>query len=176
MSNRDARRSLQSIVIAASLVPCALASAAPTVPPALAVPAGHVLRVKANANGTQNYICRAAAAGFAWALEGPEAQLRDEHGQIVAKHYAGPTWEWTDGSSAVAEPQAKVDAPDARGIPWLLLVVKRHAGAGILAQVSFVQRLETDGGRAPADGCDAAHRDARVKVPYRATYYFWQPK
>ena len=42
----------------------------------------------------------------------------------------------------------------------------------MLAQVDFVQRLETRGGVAPGGTCDPA-ADATVAVPYRARYVFY---
>lgn len=63
-------------------------------------------------------------------------------------------------------------APDPGAIPWLLLRATSNQGDGVLAQVDFIQRLETRGGVAPAGTCDPA-ADATVAVPYRARYVFY---
>ena len=42
----------------------------------------------------------------------------------------------------------------------------------LLDRVRFVQRLQTQGGKAPAGGCDAAHAGATSRVPYSARYIF----
>jgi hypothetical protein len=72
--------------------------------------------------------------------------------------------------------EAKADAPDASAIPWLLLAAKSHAGEGALANVSFIERVATTGGKAPARGCDATRVDAEQRVPYTASYYFYTPR
>jgi hypothetical protein len=49
------------------------------------------------------------------------------------------------------------------------------AGGMILSKTSFVQRLNTKGGSAPADGCaTAADVSKQVLVPYTADYYFYR--
>jgi hypothetical protein len=143
------------------------------VPPSLAVPAGEHLLVKARAKGVQIYTCAANAKNAAqleWTLKAPEAQLIDDKGKPLGKHYAGPTWEANDGSKVVGEVVAKV--AQAGTIPWVLLRGKAQ-GSGVLGAVTSVQRLDTVGGAAPASGCDEAHRGAEVRVPYSASYVFF---
>jgi hypothetical protein len=145
-------------------------------PAALEVPAGQTLTFKAQAKGAQVYICKAAAddaTRFSWQLEGPDATLYDDAGNPIGRHFAGPTWESADGSSVVAEVKAKADSPDSKSIPWLLLTAKSNNGDGVFAKVKSVQRLNTAGGKAPADGCDAAHADAEQRVEYQASYWFY---
>lgn len=133
--------------------------------------------MQARATGVQIYECAAKpddARTFSWKLKAPEADLTDERGEKVAHHFAGPTWQARDGSSAVGTVLAKADAPDSEAVPWLLLKTV-STGPGLLARVMHVQRLGTRGGKAPATGCDAARAKARaeVRVPYEATYYFY---
>jgi hypothetical protein len=131
--------------------------------------------LKANASGVQIYECKAAAGNpgaFVWALKAPEAALFDERGELIGKHYAGPTWEARDGSRVVGEKVAQSDAPDAGAIPWLLLRVRQTEGNGVLSGAQSVQRVATSGGKPPPDGCDAAHASQEIRVPYTATYYF----
>jgi hypothetical protein len=59
-------------------------------------------------------------------------------------------------------------------IPELLLEAASHAGAGKMAEVTYIQRLNTAGGLAPATGCDASHINATAKVPYTAQYAFYK--
>jgi len=48
-------------------------------------------------------------------------------------------------------------------------------GGTILSKTTFVQRLNTSGGSAPADGCTAsADVGNQVLVPYTADYYFYR--
>jgi hypothetical protein len=146
----------------------------PEAPESLRPPPGEVLAVKAVAQGTQNYECRAGDGGtFAWKLVAPEAELADSSGKRIGHHYAGPTWESVDGSKVVGEVKTRVDAPDGQAIQWLLLKAKMTSGSGVFAKVTSVQRLDTVGGLAPSTGCDAQHPGAKQNVGYSATYYFY---
>jgi len=142
--------------------------------PTLAVPAGARLAFALDAKGVQIYACQAAEAGFAWTLNAPEATLADRQGQIVVKHYAGPTWEWLADGSKVEASKLQAFSDDAGSIPKLLLKVNKHEGQGRLSDVTYIQRLATTRGLAPATGCDAAHLDAVERVEYTATYYFYR--
>jgi len=148
---------------------------APSTPDAIAVVGTPVL-LKAAAKGVQVYACKAkegAPTTFEWTLTGPDAQLFDDKGQPIGKHYAGPTWELGDGSKVIGKVHGKVDAPDPSAIPWLSLDAKETKGTGLLTHVKNIQRIGTVGGKAPATGCDAAHAGAETRVDYTATYYFY---
>lgn len=171
------RRITQGFVVAmtamtlASSVP---ASAQP-VPEQLRVPAGNVQLITARAIGVQIYACKPLADNpnaFAWTLKGPDATLYNEQGQKIARHYAGPTWEGNDGSKVVGEVAQRVDAHNPHDIPWLLLKAKSHEGSGAFSTISYIQRLDTDGGIAPQDGCTQSTVNAEQRVDYRATYTF----
>ena len=58
-------------------------------------------------------------------------------------------------------------------IPQLLLQAATNVGPGLLGDVTWIQRLDTVGGAAPATGCDAGHVGAQVLTPYRADYFFY---
>jgi hypothetical protein len=150
----------------------AACASAPTVPAAL-VPTGETAVARMAARGVQIYECRAkaGAAGVAeWAFVAPEAELFDASGYTVGKHYAGPHWEDTDGSKLVGSVKARADAPAVGAIPWLLLNAKSVGGAGKLAKVTSIQRINTVGGIAPAGGCDTTTLGKPARVPYTADY------
>lgn len=154
--------------------PPAAALAAPSTPEALAAPGDEIVLLKAHAVGVQIYVCAPKAGApttFEWSLKGPEAELTDEAGAKIGRHRAGPTWESVDGSKVVGKKKAQADAPEAGAIPWLLLTATSNEGAGIMARVKTIQRVDTHGGKAPAEGCDAAHANAEARVPYTASYY-----
>ena len=151
---------------------------APTTPEAIQVPAGAEPVLKVHAKGAQVYVCgpkKDAPKEFEWSLKAPDAELFDADGKSVGKHFAGPTWQANDGSKVVGALTAKVDAPSAAAIPWLLLEAKSTEGQGVLAHVTYVQRIETEGGKAPAAGCDKAHAQAEARVDYQADYFFYAP-
>jgi hypothetical protein len=141
---------------------------------ATAPPANAHLKLTAEGSGVQIYRC-AAEGGFHWVLAGPEATLFDSatH-QQVGKHSAGPTWRWSDGSEIVGKVLHTNPASDPANIPWLLLEAhSTGASTGTLADIKFVRRSNTQGGVAPATGCDAEHPDTAVSVPYKAIYSFY---
>jgi hypothetical protein len=152
----------------------------PVVPPALEPPAGATLMLRYRAEGTQIYTCKATTAAdgsttYAWAFKSPEATLRDESCALAGTHFAGPTWKSTiDNSAVVGMKAAEAPAPVAGAIPWLLLRAMSTSGSGLMSSIVAVQRVDTAGGLAPLDGCDASAVATERAVPYTAVYYFYQ--
>jgi hypothetical protein len=149
---------------------------APDVPDAIQAPAGEEVVLLAHATGSQIYTCQAAADGkFSWTLKAPDAELHDRKDKVIGSHSAGPSWKLKDGSEVTGKAVAHVDALDPGSIPWLLVNVVSHSGKGLLSDVTTIQRVRTHGGQPPAEGCDAAHKDAETKSSYTADYYFYAP-
>jgi hypothetical protein len=152
----------------------------PTVPDSIQTPAGEELILMARATGFQIYVCRPDANGKpAWTLKAPEAELFDEHGKLIGKHFGGPTWQLKDGSQITGRMATKVDAPDPSAIPWLLVTVTGHSGNGKLSGVTSIQRVNTVAGLAPeslapaAQECTAQSGEVEFKSSYSADYYFY---
>jgi hypothetical protein len=152
----------------------------PTIPPALAVPARATVKAHTHAVGAQIYTCTAGAGDadggattWAWVLKAPDAKLFDADGVQVGTHGAGPSWTSNDGSVANGMKVAQVDAPAAGAITWLLLRVSSTSGAGVFSDVTFVQRLNTAAGAAPATGCDSTTAGTDTPAAYSADYYFY---
>jgi hypothetical protein len=146
-------------------------SADTTTPPANVRP-----KMSAEGIGIQVYRCSANNGAFAWTFVEPAATLVDSatH-QQVGTHSAGPVWTWNDLSSIEGKVLQKQAATDPANIPWLLLETHSTGGPGALANVTMVRRSNTQAGQAPADGCDAQHVDVVIRVPYTATYTFYEP-
>jgi hypothetical protein len=161
-------------------------------------PAGVVPVLMLYGQGVQRYVCKAKDAGaakspaatapsapsealapkaaFEWTLKEPVAKLFDGADHEVGAHSAGPTWRLADGSQAVKKKLvASVPALQFDGVPWLLIEIE-SSGKGGLAGTTYVQRLDTVGGAAPATGCGADHAGATTDVEYRATYLFYAPR
>jgi hypothetical protein len=138
------------------------------VPDAIAAP-GETLVTRTHAEGAQVYECKADAGGkLAWQFREPIATLV-VNGKTVGRHYAGPSWELTDGSRVTARVAGRAPGATPKDIPLLKLAVAAHGGPGQLAGVTTVQRLNTRGG--VADGtCDKA--GTFLNVPYSAEYVF----
>jgi Protein of unknown function (DUF3455) len=152
----------------------------PVVPNNLNAPAGEIPVAKISAKGVQIYRCTVSATDatkYEWTLKAPEAELFDEQGKYFGKHYAGPTWEATDGSKVVGELKERANAPDGKGIAWLLLKAKETTtGKGLLSNITSIQRVDTMGGFAPpADTCDQTRKDNHeARVDYTTIYYFYR--
>jgi Protein of unknown function (DUF3455) len=158
---------------------------APTVAPAITLPAdGGGVVLHAGAIGTQNYTCEQVAVdggtAYAWVFVGPEADLSDCHAAKIGQHFASdagaaaPEWQTSDGTYVVGKKIAAF-TPDggASAIPWLLVQETSNGGTGTLSKAGYIQRLNTDGGIAPAITCDASNVGTTQKVSYTADYFFF---
>jgi hypothetical protein len=162
-------RQIVNTIMALSLSGIAAASsAAAQVPDAIAAP-GETQAAKLHAEGAQVYECKADAAGkLAWAFREPIATLMAD-GKTVGRHYAGPNWEYSDGSAVVGKVTGNVPGTTAKDIPWLRLEAASHRGSGILSGVTTVQRINTVGG-VLSGACSSA--GAFQSEPYSADYVF----
>jgi Protein of unknown function (DUF3455) len=199
----DTRSSQRSALVTAASVVLALTIGSsraeaqvipPLVPANLEVEFGNTPFLVGHAIGTQNYVCLLRAGGFAWTFFGPQATLFDDDGQQLTTHFlsANPdengtlraTWQHSQDTSAIwalaiaSSTDPAYVLPGA--IPWLLLrvvgVEAGPTGGATLSATTFVQRVNTSGGIAPAaDGCArAADVGRRALVPYTADYVFYR--
>jgi hypothetical protein len=153
------------------LILAGCASNTVSVPENLRPAANQSLKRIIAAKGVQIYECREGR----WLFVAPEADLFDQQGNLIGKHYAGPHWESTgDGSKVVGKLTSRADAPVAGAIPWLLLSTKSVGGQGYFSDVSSIQRVATHGGVAPAGDC--AKTGAQARVEYTADYYFYSAR
>jgi len=153
-----------------------LCANAQQIPRELQPPANEHFLLQVHAVGNQIYTCKADGAQFTWVLKAPEAQLTDTIGKPFGKHFDGPSWEANDGSRISGKAVANAPSPDADSIPWLLVTVVSRSHDGVLARVTSVQRVNTNGGKASASGCDAAHVGQEQRAPYSADYRFFVPQ
>ena len=135
----------------------------------LEVEAGNKVAFHVYAEGVQIYHWN----GTSWIFDGPEAVLLADNGGNgqVGIHYAGPTWESVSGSNVRG---VVIDrCPSATGaIPWLLLEAVDPQGPGVFQSVTFIQRVNTEGGTAPAE--PGAFVGEVADVPYSAEYFFYR--
>lgn len=156
--------------MSAVLAGCATPGISPA--PELQPPEARKTIAVLHAAGVQIYQCKRANDGrLAWTFSAPEATLKDDTGQLVVKHYAGPTWEAPDGSKVtgkVLRQMPNTQQPDS--IPLLLLQATSTGGPGLLSRARYVQRLNTQGGQALPQVCTQEGLENRI--PYRADYVF----
>ena len=131
------------------------------------------LVLQARGEGVQIYTCT-KDADWVWKLKAPDATLFDQDGKAIGRHFAGPTWRLNDGSEVQGKVLEVRQQPGT--IPWLILAGHSTGGEGRLSHIDVVRRTNTQGGLAPSSGCDAAHPGAEVRIPYSATYSFFDTK
>jgi hypothetical protein len=100
--------------------------------------------------------------------------------------FGSPTWQSSFDSSAVWAKALKsipagsdASCSHAGAIPCLLLQsigsLQGPTGGGLMTKTTYIQRLNTTGGVAPAEGCSALPDVGKQKlVPYTADYYFFR--
>ncbi|MEH2533003.1 hypothetical protein V1274_004012 [Bradyrhizobium sp. AZCC 1614] len=160
----------KSIALAAFLLIGSLvnATAQKSLPEAIAAP-GEIAVLTLHAEGAQVYECKTGADGtLGWVFREPIATLFLD-GKTVGRHYAGPNWEYSDGSAVVGQVVGTAPGQVAMDIPWLKLAVASRRGNGVLSPVTTVQRINTVGGRVNG-ACYKA--GAYESVPYSADYVF----
>ncbi len=158
----------------------------PHVPTKLQVPAGNRLFREGNAVGTQDYICLPSGSGTIWTFFGPQATLFDKHEKQIITHFLSPnpfetgtpplvTWQDSDDTSKVWGMMANSSPADPGAIPWLLVKVvgaqDGPTGGDELSETTYIQRLNTVGGVAPATACTVG---MMALVPYSAEYFFYK--
>lgn len=125
------------------------------------------------AAGVQVYSCEYDQAHrLQWVFARPQATLYDASGAAVIEHGKGPSWKAGDGSRIEGELISQAPSATPGSIPQLLLRAKSVAGNGMLADVRYVERLDTVGGAAPPAACTTEHQIGQS--PYLARYVFWK--
>ena len=128
-----------------------------------------------HAEGTQTYVCTQKSEespsqhrALIWEFREPIATL-SSNGMSIGRHYAGPNWDYFDGSGVKGKVVASAPGATENDIAWLKLDVVEHRGDGILSNVTAVQRINTKGGVA-SGSCETA--GSLLIVPYSADYVF----
>jgi Protein of unknown function (DUF3455) len=116
------------------------------------------------------------AAGYEWTFVAPEAELFDPSDRTIGWHGAGAHWEAADGSRIRGAAKQRVAAPTPDAIHWLLLAAQPEAQKGVFSGITSVQRVNTVGGMAPANGCGRSSTGTSVRVDYTADYHFYRSK
>ncbi|HKU05279.1 MAG TPA: DUF3455 domain-containing protein [Bradyrhizobium sp.] len=165
------RRSRTAIpVIAAGATFAAAALAAVELPDNIAA-SGETLVVTIHAEGAQIHECKADAAGkLTWQFREPIATLIAD-GKTIGRHFAGPRWEFDDGSAVSGKVVARAPGAGVADIPLLKLSATAQRDRGMLAGVTTIQRLNTKGGIAEGP-CDSA--GSMLSAPYSADYAFYR--
>ena len=175
-TNRRLSRSIVAVagVVAVSAAVATAASARPTpqtAPGDLLDPRTYALVL--HASGVRKYTCQANGT---WLITDPEATLYKTTGTLkpVGTHFLNfstgrPVWQFK-GGSAVEAARTQSASGGTGNIAWLLLQAV-DTSPGRLGQTTWIQRLNTTGGVAPAGTCTPG---ATTAVPYSTDYFFWR--
>ena len=145
-------------------------------PEAIRVPSGNVPALLLVGKGEITYECRAKADTtdqFAWAFVAPNAALVTSAGLPAGRYYAGPTWEALDGSRVTGK-QVAIAPATPGNIPLQLVKAETTSGTATLNNITYIQRLNTLQGVAPALPCNASLVNQKQIVSYQADYVFYR--
>lgn len=130
--------------------------------------------------GVQKYKAQPKAGSnpvmFEWVFVAPEANLYDATNRKVGTHSAGPTWQLSGSATDSIygqqfSPPKSAPSNDPATIDWLQLMPKTGKPlTGIFSNVSYIQRIATQGGKAPATLPLSAGET--IDVAYTAVYRF----
>ncbi len=153
------------------------------IPAILDVPAGNKLAYRVFATGVQIYQVKRSTENsneFIWVNIAPRANLyiQQSYNNLVGTHYGGPSWEFIQGpykgEKTVATKLQGVTV-DPTAVPWLLLK-SLEAQSSTGNKVSYIQRVCTTGGLAPAIIPNESNLGQVEEVTYTATYLFYEKK
>jgi hypothetical protein len=170
------------LAVSAVLTACTSAPLAPpfsqaSLPAAVQVPAGNKVSLETVGVGEITYACRAKANStdaFEWVFVGPKAELRARSGKVIGSYYGPPaTWQHQDGSKLTGA-QVAVSPAAAGSIPLQLVKANAATSTGAITGTTFIQRVATQGGVAPAVACTGANAGQQQIVKYQADYIFYK--
>ena len=128
--------------------------------------------------GVQKYKARIKAGSdpvsYEWVFVAPQADLYDITNAKVGTHGAGPFWATSPLDLIFGQqfsPARTAPSPDPESIDWLLLMPKiGTTPTGIFADVDYIQRIATKGGKAPLT--PPTNINETIDVKYKTVYRF----
>lgn len=151
-----------------------------SIPASILVPVKQVIAARAFFEGGLIYTCtsQAGAKGmppiYDWEETGSQGSLTFEEEQEYGQH-EGQSYTWRLGKTTLQAALVRVwmgnDRTDA---PWGLYKTVGAAGNNVLAQVNWIQRIETQGGAIPTVACNETFMKTRHAVRASAYFVFWK--
>ena len=150
-----------------------------TLPAEVRVPAGNKAAVVLRGVGDVVWICdykgEFGSNQYEWKIQRPEAKLLDRDGKQVGRYFGPPAqWDYWAGSNVTGEQVAT--APSIAGnLPLALIKANPATGSqGALTGTTYIQRVATKGGAAPAQECSWRTLRQTRSVSYEADYIFYR--
>jgi len=142
------------------------------------LPNGNSIVATLYAIGVQKYkseqIVGSSPVAYQWVFVAPEADLYDSTDAKVGTLSVGPAWQLSPTDSMFGQnfnPPRKSPSPDPESIDWLLLMPQLgRTATGVFANVTYVQCIDTHGGKAPS--APPVNEGQAISVGYTAVYRF----
>ena len=168
------RTALPILLLAALLAAAAIAPPSGTAP-AIRASAAEEPAFMLSADGVHIYQCKMVDANgrFGWVFTAPDATLY-EAGRSAATLKTPNLWESLSDRSSVSGVVRATQPAGAANLPWAALNAQPIGASGMFAGVTSIQRVNTEGGVAPAGGCGPDTDGAETRVGFRADYYFYK--
>jgi hypothetical protein len=170
---------MKRIAISCLLLATAPAWAAVSPPgrtsPALSASPGEEAAFMLTGDGVHIYQCKQVDANgrWGWVFTAPDATLY-EGSRTVGTLQVPNLWESTADRSSVAGVVRATQPAGSSNLPWAALNAQPIGESGMFAGVTSIQRVNTQGGAAPANGCGPGNDGAESRVNFRADYYFYK--
>jgi hypothetical protein len=125
-------------------------------------------------SGVNIYECRAGGANgeYVWAYVAPDATYYE--GSRSAARSTSPNLVESLGDRSSVSGVLRSAQPAGRNLPWTLMRARPLGDSGLFANVTSIQRVNTNGGLAPAGGCNGDTVGNESRVAYSADYYFYR--
>jgi uncharacterized protein DUF3455 len=126
--------------------------------------------------GEQVFECRPRIAdpnAFDWIFVRPDATLYDGSNS-VGRLASANVWEAASDRTSVSGFVRATQPAGSGSLPWAIMRAWPSGDTGMFAGVTSIQRVNTNGGIAPATGCDDSHAGNEARVAFSADYYFYK--
>lgn len=151
-----------------------------SIPASILVPVKQVIAARAFFEGGLIYTCTSQVEGkglpplYDWEETGSQGSLTFE-GEQGYGQYEGQSYTWRLGKTTLQGALVRAWMGNTRNdAPWGLYKTMGAAGDNILAQVNWIQRIETQGGAIPTVACNEQFMGTRHAVKASAYFLFWK--
>ena len=151
-----------------------------SIPASIRVPGKQTVATRAFFEGGFIYTCtnQASVKGlppiYDWEETGSQGSLTFEGEQGYGQH-EGQSYTWRLNKTTLQGALVQAWMGNARNdAPWALYKTVGAAGNNVLAQVNWIQRIETQGGAIPTVACNEKFMGTRHGTKASAYFIFWK--
>jgi hypothetical protein len=129
-----------------------------------------------SASGTNLFQCRQRVEdpnAYSWFFVAPDLTLF-EGSRTAGSHNAASRFDSVSDRTSVFTLLGATQPGGVDNMPWAKLRAVPAGESGMFAGVTTIQRVNTAGGVAPAEGCNAASAGVETRVNFSADFYFYK--